>query len=95
MAEGVDTNIGGVHVWAGPLTGGNYVFALDNRDKSTTIGTALFSLLEVPGVGDSSSMCIRDLFNGKSLGVHVGNISLPVPSHDTIILKAFPGASTC
>lgn len=93
--DGVDTDVKGVHVWAGPLSGDTYVVAMDNRDSNTTVGVAPFTLLEVPGIGDASSMCVRDLFADVSLGVHVGNITLPVPSHDTRVLKLFPNAASC
>jgi hypothetical protein len=39
--------------------------ALDNRDNGTAIGTAPFELLDVRGIDNSTSMCVRDLFNGN------------------------------
>lgn len=93
--DGVDMDIKGVHVWAGPLSGNTYVMALDNRDTHPTVGVAPFSLLEVAGIGPESKMCVRDLYADTSLGVYVGSITLTVPPHDIFVLKLFPDATSC
>ena len=93
--DGVDTDIPGVHVWAGPLSNDTYVMALDNRNAEDTTTTAEFSLLEEDDIGPKTSICVRELFSDRSLGVHVGAITLTVPTHDTLVLKLFPNSSTC
>lgn len=74
--DGVDTAVPGVHVWAGPLANGDFVMALDNRDATSGQGVAAFSLLEAPGVGPDTRLCVRDLFNNATLGVHQGSITV-------------------
>jgi len=94
--DGVLTTLGGVHVWGGPLAGGDFVVALDNRDDTSTLnGTARWSWLEAPGIGDATSMCARELFTDTQLGVFVGGITLPVASHDIAMLRLTPGATSC
>ena len=86
--DGLDTSVGGVHAWGGPLAGGDFVMALENRDGAGAPGAeARWSWLEWPGVGDSSAFCVRELFSGQDLGPHVGGLTLPLPSHDAVVLR--------
>lgn len=94
--DGVDTNVGGVHVWGGPLSGGAYVLAIENRGATAATGTAFLRWLEVPGIGDATTFCARELFSDTALGSNlVGSVSLTVQSHDTAVLRVVPGASSC
>jgi hypothetical protein len=94
--DGVDSDVAGVHVWGGPLSGGAFVMALENRGAAAAPADAQWAWLEAPGVGPATSMCVRELFTNASLGVHVGGISLPaVGSHDIAVLRLVPGATSC
>jgi hypothetical protein len=93
--DGTDTNVGGVHVWGGPLAGGAFAVGLENRGAATANGTAEWSWLESPGFGAASSACVRELFSDAQLGVFVGGVTLPIDSHDMAVLRVVPGATTC
>ena len=94
--DGTDTNVPGVHVWGGPLAGGAFVVGIENRGASAADGTAEWAWLEAPGFGPNSSACVRELFNGTSLGVQVGGVTVPaIGSHDMAVLKVVPGATSC
>lgn len=93
--DGIDNTKSGVHIWAGPLSDGDYVLAFDNRDTVTHNATAVFALLEVEGVNESTSMCARDLYANKEVGVVVGSISVTVASHDTVVIRLTPNATSC
>jgi hypothetical protein len=90
----------GADVWGGPLSGvdvpmGDYVLALVNRNLAPAELSARFSWLEVPGVGDSTTLCARELFSNTSLGLLQGGISaLSVPAHDIALIRLSPDA-TC
>lgn len=83
----------GQDVWGGPLagsdgTGGAYVLAIVNRNAtaSATV-TARWSMLEVPGVGDTTSFCVQELFTNTSVGVRTGSVTATVPPHDIALYK--------
>ena len=86
--DGLDTDVGGVHAWGGPLAGGDFAMVLENRDGAAApAAIARWSWLEWPGVGDGSAFCVRELFSGRDLGPHVGGLTLPLPSHDAVVLR--------
>ena len=93
--DGVDTTVPGIHVWGGPLSGGAYVVAIENRGNAAANGTALWKWLEAPDMGDGTTACVRELFSDAQLGLFTGNITLLVPSHDIAMLRVVPGASSC
>ena len=90
----------GTDVWGGPLSGvdtpyGDYVFALVNRDPAAARNiTAPFSLLEVPGMDASATMCARELFSGAPLGVVTGSVTWQVPPFDAAVIRLTSG-TTC
>jgi Alpha galactosidase A/Alpha galactosidase C-terminal beta sandwich domain len=92
--DGLDTDVGGVHAWGGPLAGGDYVIVLENRDgQDAPHAEARWSWLEAPGVGDGSTFCVTELYSNQSLGNFTGGIELPVPSHDAVVLRMTPCGS--
>jgi hypothetical protein len=101
-AYGVDPSsdhTGGTDVYAGPLSGGAYVFGLLNRNSkggaNATI-EAKFSWLEVPGLSDSTTACVRELFSDRIVTTKAtGSVSVSVAPHDLAVLRVVPGASTC
>lgn len=84
----------GEDVWGGALANGDFVVGLVNRDggAARTIA-ARWAWLEAPGVGDSSSFCVTELFTGTSLGALVGGASVNVPAHDMAVLRLTPGSA--
>jgi hypothetical protein len=93
--DGVDTNIGGIHVWGGPLANGTFVIAIENRGTSAALGTAQVAWLEAPTFTPETSFCARELFNDTMLGVYTGQFSLTVQPHDTAVIRIVPQASSC
>jgi hypothetical protein len=86
--DGLDTDAGGVHAWGGPLSGGAFVVALENRDAAAEpAAAARWAWLEAPGVGDDTTFCVRELFAGKTLGKFKGGLTLPLPMHDAVVLR--------
>lgn len=86
--DGLDTSLGGVHVWGGPLSGGDFAMVLENRD-GTDQGGAVgeWAWFEVPGVGSDTVFCVTELYSGKSLGKLKGGVTLPLPAHDAAVLR--------
>jgi hypothetical protein len=83
-------------VYAGPLSGGDYVFGLLNRGSQTVAIQANFSMLEVQGFGDSTTACVEELFSGvKVAGGVTGGMTWNVASHDIAVVRVRPGASDC
>ena len=85
-------------MWGGPLSGvdtpyGDYVLALANHGATPVNISAPFSLLEVPGLGDDSQLCARELFSKTSIGVVTGSVSAVVPSHDIAMFRLTTGAA--
>jgi len=74
-------------VWGGPLSNGDYVMALFNRGASPASITGRWRFLGVPGLGDDSVLCARDLWAGKSLGPFTGAVTRTVASHDLEMLR--------
>jgi len=91
--DGLDTAVGGVHVWGGPLAGGAFVVALENRGADAPAAAARWAWLEAPGVGDATAFCVRELYSDKMLGVFTGGIALPVAAHDAVVLRLSAGAA--
>lgn len=86
--DGLDTNVGGVHAWGGPLSGGAFVIALENRDATDApAAEARWSWLEAAGVGDDTTFCVTELYSGHGLGQCTGGVALPLPSHDAVVLR--------
>jgi hypothetical protein len=86
--DGLDTEVGGVHAWGGPLAGGAFVIALENRDPvAAPSAVARWAWLEAPGVGDATPFCVTELYSGEDLGAHVGGVALPLPAHDAVVLR--------
>lgn len=77
-------------VWGGPLAGGDYILALANQVTTPANVSALFSWLEVPGVGDSTALCGRELFTNTSVGRWVGGGSLLVQGQDIAMIRFTP-----
>ena len=93
--DGLDTDASGVHAWGGPLAGGAFVIALENRDTADApAAVARWAWLEAPGVGDATAFCVRELYADSALGVFTGGLTLPLPGHDAVVLRLSPGA-TC
>ena len=88
--DGLDTDAGGVHAWGGPLSGGDFVIALENRGDAEPRAAARWSWLEAPGVGDGTTFCARELYSGAELGNFTGGLELPLPSHDAVVLRLSP-----
>ena len=83
-------------MYAGPLSGGEYVFGLLNRGGTTVKIEAKFSMLEVQGFGDSTTACVEELFSGVSVkGGVTGGVTWNVASHDIAVVRVRPGASNC
>ena len=70
------------------------MLGLQNRNVTTTANVR-WALLEASGVGDATSMCVRELYSNAALGVFVGGVSLSVPEHDMLVLQLTPGVTTC
>ena len=86
--DGLDTEAGGVHAWGGPLAGGAFVVALENRDaKDAPSAEARWSWLEAAGVGESTTFCVTELYSGRVMGPHMGGVQLPLPGHDAVVLR--------
>ena len=86
--DGLDTDVGGVHAWGGPLANGVFVIALENRDETDAPSAeARWSWLAAPLIGDVTTFCITELYSGTNLGAHTGGVTLPVPSHDAVVLR--------
>ena len=89
--DGLDTGVGGVHTWGGPLAGGGYAMVLENRDgEDAASAVARWAWLEAPGIGDDTTLCARELFSGTYLGNFTGGLELPLPSHDARVLRLTP-----
>lgn len=89
---------GGVDVYAGPLSGGAYVFGLLNRNSAqvggnTTI-TGSFSWLERDDIGAETSACAREIFSGQTQRV-VGSVSWSVAPSDMVVVRVVPNATDC
>jgi len=87
---------GGEDVYAGPLSGGAYVFGLLNRNAVGTPDTeiaARFSMLETAGFGNTTAACVRELFSGKTQAA-TGGFTWSVAAHDLAIFRVVPG-TTC
>jgi hypothetical protein len=84
----------GAQVYAGPLSGGNYVFGLLNRGSETVTIDGKFAMLETHGLGDSTAACARELFSDKVMKV-TGGVTWTVSPHDIAIVRVSPGASSC
>ena len=93
--DGVDADVPGVHVWGGPLAGGAFVMALENRGSAPVNATGQWAWLEAPGLGPASAVCARELFTGAPLGVLVGGVTVEVGVHDIALLRLVPGATEC
>lgn len=86
--DGLDTDVGGVHAWGGPLAGGAFVMALENRDSANaTAAAARWAWLEAPGVGDDTTFCVTELYSGSTLGPATGGVEVPLPAHDAVVLR--------
>ena len=81
-------------VYAGPLSGGAYVFGLLNRGATNTTIDAKFRLLEKAGFGDDTAACARELFSGRTMQVK-GSVSWSVAPHDMAMVRIKPGATSC
>ena len=94
--DGTESNVPGIHVWGGPLSGGTFVVGLENRWSASADASARWAWLEAPGFGDDSAACVRELFSGVELGVFVGGVTIPaLGTHDMAVLRVVPGASSC
>jgi alpha-galactosidase len=85
---------GRAQVYAGPLSGGAYVFGLLNRGTTNATIDAKFTLLEKVGVGEGTAACARELFSGRTMQVK-GSVSWSVRPHDIAIVRVKPGATSC
>jgi hypothetical protein len=85
---------GGTDVYASPLAGGAYTFGLLNRGAETATVNATWSMLELPGFGDSTAACVKELHSGETQQA-TGGVSWPVASHDIAIFRVVPGSQTC
>lgn len=85
----------GTDVYAGPLSGGAFVFGMLNRGESTETITARWSWAGAAGFGDTSSACVKEMFSGKTMTAQVGGIMFDVASHDLAVFRVLPGAASC
>lgn len=85
---------GGTDVYAGPLSGGAYVFGLLNRfslgSPNVTIA-AEWSWLDEPDFNSDTMACVTELFSGKTV-TGKGGISWSVAPHDIAVIRVVPGA---
>lgn len=91
----VGTDAGLLEVWGGPLSGGRYVVGLLNRNNATLVPSSLitapFSVLGVPGVGPASSFCVRDAWQQAQVGTATGSFTANISAHDLGIYTLTPG----
>jgi hypothetical protein len=93
--DGLDTDVGGVHAWGGPLAGGDYGMVLENRDATDApAALARWEWLEAPGIDSTTQFCVRELYADKVLGRFTGGLTLPLPTHDAVALR-LSLAATC
>lgn len=76
---------GDLEVWARPLADGSYAVGLFNRGASATKVTARWQ-----DVGFSGKARVRDLWAHANRGVFSNEFSAEVPSHGTVMIKAWP-----
>jgi hypothetical protein len=75
-------------VWGGPLSAGAYVMGLWNRGgAAATTVTARWRFLGVPGIDDTTTLCVRDLWAGANLGPHIGSVAMTVDVHDLALVR--------
>ena len=92
--DGIDTTVttvDAVDVWGGPLSGGAYVFGLANRHATASPVEARWSMLEVEGMGDGTSACVRELFTNTTIGTRVGGVTATVAAHGLAVMRVVPG----
>jgi hypothetical protein len=86
-------------VYGGPLQGDAFAFGVLNRDDPAHVPssnlTVSWGMLELPGMGPTTSACVRELYSGTNYGVQVGGVTVPVPGRDIAVLRVVPGASQC
>ena len=86
---------GGVDVYAGPLAGGAFVFAIFNRGETSVSAQAKWAWAEIEGLGDDTVACTKELFSGVvRSGEKGGTTPWSVAAHDIVVLKVTPGSST-
>ena len=99
-AYGVDPSsdkTGGTDIWAGPLSGGAYVFGLLSRNAKGSGNVTIQANWSMAGgnIGDESACCVRELYSGATVAKATGGVSWSVAPHDLAVLRVVPGASTC
>jgi hypothetical protein len=86
---------GGVDVYAGPLAGGAFVFAIFNRGETSVSAQAKWAWAEIEGLGDDTVACTKELYSGVvRSGEKGGTTPWSVAAHDIVVLKVTPGSST-
>lgn len=73
---------GPVQVWAKPLTGGRTAVGLINAGESPFSATVNFS-----DIGYSKPVHVRDLWEGKDLGVLKNSYTTIVPKHGVVLIE--------
>ena len=96
-AYGVDPtsdSTAGTDVYAGPLSGGAFVFGLLNRGPAIQTISATWEWAGAPNFAGDTSACIRELFSGATK-LATGGVEWVVPSHDLMVLRVVPNATVC
>ena len=85
--DNAPTIAGNAEVWGGPLSGGDYVVGLLNRGKERRELHADFTAFEIPGLGQTSSFLVTDLWQQTTLGKATGAVNASVPPHDMVLYR--------
>lgn len=72
-------------IWVKPLANGHYAVGLLNRGDDAANITAKWE-----DIGLEGSCEARDLWRHKNIGVFSGEITQPVKSHETVLLRLWP-----
>ena len=79
--------LGGLEVWAGPLSGGRFVVVLYNRSPAADTITAYWHDI---GVSPNVTMKVRDIWAAQDVGVFVESYTAGVPAHGVAFLVLSP-----
>jgi hypothetical protein len=75
-------------IWTGPMSNGDAIVGLFNRESTARLRTLSFSDI---GVG---TVAVRDLWQHADLGL-MNSVSVVLPPHGSMVLRLTPRATTC